>query len=378
MAEIFIGNIKGPQGIQGEKGEPGSGLKVLDYYTTFDDLTADITNPSVGDAYGVGSEHPYDIYIYSANKGWVNNGALAPDINEQSPNYAEATTLESLASGEKISLAFGKIKRAIKELISHLGNKSNPHEVTKAQVGLENVDNTSDADKPVSTAQSTAIAAAKKEGTNAQKNLNSHLSDFEIHITDEERSRWNNATGGGEPFVVTLVYDSDIGELISDCTAVEIYEAYQNWKVVYAEREGQVFRLNEITPEFAGFGTVITVFDNGAPISMTGQIFIDENGAASEYWSDLTKRSSSYEGNGTTSTRNISVGNTGNALLLYTEDCMYNSMFIVTESGAFGMYNMETVGIAKNEINFKNGLLTLATNSNYVNQNGITYKYQVL
>lgn len=36
---------------------------------------------------------------------------------------------------------------------THKNNKSNPHGVTKAQVGLGNVDNTSDTNKPVSTAQ---------------------------------------------------------------------------------------------------------------------------------------------------------------------------------------------------------------------------------
>ena len=41
---------------------------------------------------------------------------------------------------------------------AHLADHSNPHQVTKAQVGLGNVDNTSDADKPVSTAQAAAIA----------------------------------------------------------------------------------------------------------------------------------------------------------------------------------------------------------------------------
>jgi hypothetical protein len=42
---------------------------------------------------------------------------------------------------------------------THVGNTSNPHNVSKAQVGLGNVDNTSDANKPVSTAQATAINA---------------------------------------------------------------------------------------------------------------------------------------------------------------------------------------------------------------------------
>lgn len=57
---------------------------------------------------------------------------------------------------------------------NHIANKSNPHIVTKTQVGLGNVNNTSDADKPVSTAQATAIADAKAAGTTAQTSINSH------------------------------------------------------------------------------------------------------------------------------------------------------------------------------------------------------------
>ena len=42
-------------------------------------------------------------------------------------------------------------------LLSHLLATNNPHDVDKAQIGLNNVDNTADADKPVSTAQQTAL-----------------------------------------------------------------------------------------------------------------------------------------------------------------------------------------------------------------------------
>ena len=56
----------------------------------------------------------------------------------------------------------------------HIANKSNPHAVTKTQVGLGNVNNTSDANKPVSTAQATAIANAKAAGTAAQTSINNH------------------------------------------------------------------------------------------------------------------------------------------------------------------------------------------------------------
>ncbi|MGN0162337.1 MAG: hypothetical protein ACI4EA_01975 [Candidatus Ornithomonoglobus sp.] len=63
--------------------------------------------------------------------------------NDQTPTYTEGTEFETRTSGEKISIAFGKIKLAITSLINHIANKSNPHSVTKSQIGLGNVTNES-------------------------------------------------------------------------------------------------------------------------------------------------------------------------------------------------------------------------------------------
>ena len=62
--------------LKGEKGDTGSGLRILGYYETLTALESSVTNPSVGDAYGIGSSEPYNIYIYTSINGWVNNGAL--------------------------------------------------------------------------------------------------------------------------------------------------------------------------------------------------------------------------------------------------------------------------------------------------------------
>lgn len=86
----------------------------------------------------------------------------------------EVTRIEGLISDEAATRAQADTTVNAK-VDSHIGNKSNPHGVTKAQVGLGNVNNTSDADKPVSTAQATAIADAKAAGTNAQTNLTTHI-----------------------------------------------------------------------------------------------------------------------------------------------------------------------------------------------------------
>lgn len=96
---------------------------------------------------------------------------LAKEVQDRK---GEITRVEKLISDEAATRAQADTNVNAK-VDSHIGNKSNPHGVTKAQVGLGNVNNTSDADKPVSTAQATAIADAKAAGTNAQTNLTTHI-----------------------------------------------------------------------------------------------------------------------------------------------------------------------------------------------------------
>lgn len=96
---------------------------------------------------------------------------ITKEVNDRK---GEITRVEKLISDEAATRAQADTTVNAK-VDSHIGNKSNPHEVTKAQVGLGNVNNTSDADKPVSTVQATAIADAKAAGTNAQTNLTTHM-----------------------------------------------------------------------------------------------------------------------------------------------------------------------------------------------------------
>jgi hypothetical protein len=60
-----------------------------------------------------------------------------------------------ITAGDSVLSAFGKLQ---KQFSDHFSNTSNPHSVTAAQVGLGNVNNTSDVNKPVSTAQTAAFA----------------------------------------------------------------------------------------------------------------------------------------------------------------------------------------------------------------------------
>lgn len=176
---------------------------------------------------------------HKVNKEQVGLGNVPNVItNDQTPTYEEAEEFENISSGEKLSIAFGKIQKAISSLLGHINNFDNPHKTTKSQIQLGNVDNTSDVDKPVSTAQQKAIDGAyansnkytdkkiadlingapetmdtlkevadaieknksvvealnKAIGTKAnQSELDTHTGNNTIHITPNERTDWNDA-----------------------------------------------------------------------------------------------------------------------------------------------------------------------------------------
>lgn len=99
------------------------------------------------------------------------NSGLNGDITN-ALNEAKAYTDAAKSALEKLIQDSDKV---IKEsLDAHIGNKSNPHNVTKAQIGLGNVQNLAPADMPVSTAQAASIADAKAAGTKAQTDLSTH------------------------------------------------------------------------------------------------------------------------------------------------------------------------------------------------------------
>lgn len=126
-------------------------------------------------AYGIAVKHGFK----GTEEEWLISLEANPEriqyyVNEyleQNPTTVDTTltnegeAADAKATGDAIKTAKAE---AIGIINSHTVRTDNPHGVTKAQVGLGNVDNTSDADKPVSTVQAEAIADAKKAGTDAQ------------------------------------------------------------------------------------------------------------------------------------------------------------------------------------------------------------------
>jgi hypothetical protein len=136
--------------------------------------------------YGEATTQTLEILAANANRAGVLtremfnklNSGLNGDITD-ALNEAKAYTDAAKTALNKLITDEAAARQAADKVIqdnlnAHIGNTSNPHKVTKAQVGLGNVQNLAPADMPVSTAQASAIADAKAAGTKAQTDLNTH------------------------------------------------------------------------------------------------------------------------------------------------------------------------------------------------------------
>lgn len=90
---------------------------------------------------------------------------IADDLSIETDNRQSA----DIDLQDNIDTVDGKID-------THIADKTNPHEVTKTQIGLGNVDNTSDLNKPISTATQTAL--------NGKQNTINDLSEIRTNATN--------------------------------------------------------------------------------------------------------------------------------------------------------------------------------------------------
>lgn len=138
--------------------------KILGYYVPLP-VTALLKDPQVkrmisaysggGSSSGVPATRTVNGYPLSADvvitKSDVGLGSVDNTSDADKPVSTATTTALALKADDA-------------DLTTHTSNTSNPHSVTKAQVGLSNVDNTSDANKPVSTLQQAALDGKSDTG----------------------------------------------------------------------------------------------------------------------------------------------------------------------------------------------------------------------
>lgn len=146
---------KGDIGKTGEKGDTGAAGKdgknftILGYKDSLEQLQTDVPSPAQGDAYGVGTVEPYELYIYDTTKGWVANGTIGGGTS--------VDVVDNLTTGD-----------ADKALSANMGKKLNDEKLASADV--INDLTTNDAKKALSAAQGKKlqdekISDAPKDGS---------------------------------------------------------------------------------------------------------------------------------------------------------------------------------------------------------------------
>ena len=176
---------QGPKGDKGDKGDTGVSVPVggtagqtllknssTDYdYSWATPPTAPVTsvNSATGDVVltqdTVGDGTTYKRYSQTEKTklSGIATGATANSSDATLLNRANHTGTQAISTILSLQGTLDS-KATTTALNTHTSNTSNPHGVTKAQVGLGNVENLAPANMPVSTAQQTALNA-KVTGT---------------------------------------------------------------------------------------------------------------------------------------------------------------------------------------------------------------------
>lgn len=137
-----------------------------------------------------------DIYLKTAGVWSIDNSiVLDADSVVNSPSGNLSSTTVQAALNELQSDIDTKANSS--SLNAHTTNVSNPHSVTKAQVGLGNVDNTSDVNKPVSTAQAAAINSAIANLVDSSPTTLDTLNELAAALGDDPNFATTTATALG-------------------------------------------------------------------------------------------------------------------------------------------------------------------------------------
>ena len=132
-------------------------------------------------------------------------------------NTSDADKPISTATQAALDTINGNVTAVTDDLADHMADEGNPHNVTKAQVGLSNVDNTSDAAKPVSTATQTALN--KKLDNSGDKTFDGNLT-----ITGNLTVSGTTTTNDTETLRVqdNLIITNSTGASLSDLSGLAI------------------------------------------------------------------------------------------------------------------------------------------------------------
>ena len=128
------------------------------------------------------------IYVHEGKSWWIyrTNVKTNFDFNDAVNEILDVQVYVRELRAEDLN----PVEQLTKLLVEHINNKFNPHEVTKEQVGLGNVDNTADMDKPVSRPQKEYIDALENRVKGWFKQLNVWINNHVAEVNKKFQDVW--------------------------------------------------------------------------------------------------------------------------------------------------------------------------------------------
>ena len=207
-------------------GADNTGFAILGYYESAEDLPT-VPLPQPGDAYGVGTEAPYDIYVWDAlSNTWVNNGPINEgefiDDNDISANTTwSSQKIKNELDAIDLSALIDDSDTAVdttwssNKISSELGGKTSPSDVATAVAALVD-DSTTSASKTWSS-QKIAAEIDKLKWTLLWTNSapTSSFSEQEIELDLSSKTivlveyAWSNSVSGSVMGVIPVRTGTD-------------------------------------------------------------------------------------------------------------------------------------------------------------------------
>ena len=252
--------------------------------------------PLLGSTVTPPAGNPIDWSSFSAYANTASHGPVRPD----------GTTLATASTNPDGSINLGVIgglydpagsaSTVQSNLDDHEADLANPHTVTKAQVGLGSADNTSDANKPVSTAQQAAIDAAITALVGGAPGALDTLNELAAALDDDASfsTAVTAALAGKEPTLPTMSEeDAEAGTSTTKSATSALRQAqaiaalgaapFAIYDVTNAQRLAGT-RSDDTTPLVAGDYVQVTDRDNAVMLALNADDFGVEANWATIAW----------------------------------------------------------------------------------------------
>ena len=143
-----------------------------------------------------------DTTFTAAQLASINSGITNEDVAKITSNETAIKELNVTVTNHEDTIA---------KSAEHIIDKKNPHEVTKAQIGLGDVDNTSDMEKPISTLTQEALDKKLDTDSDVVKNSHTHTNKEvidKLSVNDNDELLYHNKKIGIDPITV----DTELSE----------------------------------------------------------------------------------------------------------------------------------------------------------------------